>query len=353
MSKKIIKIGDREIGEGNPVFIIAEAGINHNGSMKLAKRLVDVAKDAKVDAVKFQTFKTELNVTPDTEMASYQKQNTGKQESMYDMLKKVELSEDDFKEIKEYCDKKKIMFLSTPHSNGWSVDVLEKLNVPAHKIPSGEIINLPLLEYVGKTGKPIILSTGMATLQEIEEAINTIKKTGNDKIILLQCTTQYPCLPEDANIKAMHALSKKFKTLVGFSDHTTEIVTPALAVAAGACVIEKHFTLDKNMEGPDHKASLEPQEFKEMVETVRYAEKALGNGIKKPTRAEVEIAKVSRKSIVAAKDIKKSQVIIKDMLAIKRPGTGIAPKYFNEVIGKKTKKDIKKDSLVRWKDLSN
>jgi N-acetylneuraminate synthase len=312
--------------------------------------MVDAAREAGADAIKFQTFKAELNVTPDTEMASYQKRNTGKNQGMYKLLKGLELTEENFYELKEYCDRKGIIFLSTAHSNEWSVDVLEKLNVQAHKIPSGEVINLPLLEYVAKTGKPIIMSTGMAAMQEIREAVDTIRKAGNEQLILMQCTTEYPCPVEHANLKAINTLQEKFDTLVGYSDHTTSTLTPAIAVALGACMIEKHFTLDRGMEGPDHKASLEPSELREMVKNVRYAEKALGSGIKKPTANEVEIAKVARKSIVSCRDIKKGQVITKEMLSIKRPGIGILPKYLGKIVGKKAKNDMKKNSLVRWED---
>lgn len=349
---KTIKIANKEIGEGKPVFIIAEAGVNHNGKLDLAKRLIDVAKEAGVDAVKFQTFKTELNVSKTTKMASYQEKNTGKKQTMYEMLKKLELTEENFKELKKYCDNKGMIFLSTPHSNEWSVNVLEKLNVLAYKIASGDIVNFPFLKYVAEKQKPIILSTGMSYLEEVTEAINVIKTAGNDKIITLQCTTEYPCPIEHANLKIIKTLKEKCGTLVGYSDHTTSTVVPATAAVFGASLIEKHFTLDRGMEGPDHKASLEPKELYEMVQNIRTIEKALGSSIKVPTKNEIEIAKVVRKSIVAYTNIKAGQIINKDMLIIKRPGTGLHSKYLNDVMGKKAKQDIKKDETIDYKKLS-
>jgi len=344
-----MKIGARLIGEGEPCFIIAEAGVNHNGDIGLAKELIDAAKKAGADAVKFQTFKAENLVTENAEMAEYQKKNLGKKESQLKMLKKYELNYNDFKRLKRYCDKKGIIFLSTPHSED-AVDFLEPL-VPAYKIGSGDLTNLPFLEKIAQKKKPIILSTGMAMLDEVREAVKVIKKHGNNKIILLHCTTNYPCPIEEVNLKTMLTLKREFRLPVGYSDHTLGILVPIMAVAMGAQVLEKHFTLNKNLPGPDHKTSLEPDELREMVKKVREAEKALGDGIKKPTKSEEKIKKIVRKSIVAKNDIPGDAVITEDMLIIKRPGIGIKPKYLNKIIGKKAKKDIKKDSLIKFEDL--
>lgn len=334
----------------NKTFIIAEAGVNHNGDIRLAKKLIDTAKEAGVDAIKFQTFRAENLVTETTEMASYQKRNIGRKESQLEMLKKLELSDKDFIELKKYCDKKKMIFLSTPHSED-AIDFLEPL-VPAYKVGSGDLTNLPFLEKIAKKRKPIILSTGMATLEEIREAVKTIKNQGNNKIILLHCTTNYPCPLEEVNLRAMLTLKKEFNSPVGYSDHTLGIIVPIMATVMGATVLEKHFTLDKNLPGPDHKASLEPKELKEMVEAIRETEKALGSNRKRPTKSEEKIKKVARKSIVAKVDISKSSKITEEMLIIKRPGIGIEPKYFNKILGKKAKKEIKQDEIIKFRDLA-
>jgi len=342
-----IKIGKKIIKEKTPCFIIAEAGVNHNGKFELAKKLIDVAKEAGVDAVKFQTFKSEEIVTPDASQAKYQAENIGKRESQHAMLKRLELPYSAFRELKEYCDKKKIIFLSTPHSED-AIDFLEPL-VPAFKIGSGDLTNLPFLEKIAKKKKLIILATGMATLKEIGEAVKTIKKAGNNKIILLHCTTNYPCPLEEVNLKAMITLKKKFGLPVGYSDHTLGIRVPIMARALGAQVIEKHFTLNKNLPGPDHKASLEPNELKNMVKAIRETEKALGSPIKKPTKAEQKIKKLVRKSIVAKVAIPKNSKIIRDMLVTKRPGTGIESRYMKRVLGKRVKTNVKKEDLITWR----
>jgi N-acetylneuraminate synthase/N,N'-diacetyllegionaminate synthase len=341
---KTVKIEDRLIGDVSPCFIVAEVGVNHNGDVNLAKKLIDASKEAGADAVKFQTFKAENVVTKNAEKADYQKEATG-HGSQHEMIKKLELSGDDFRELAEYAKERNIMFLSSPFCKD-SVDLLDKIGVPAFKIASGEITNLPLLKYVSSKGKPIILSTGMATLGEIEEAIETIRSGGVKDIILLHCVTSYPAKIEDANLKAIQTLKYAFKLPVGFSDHTREIAIPVAAVALGACVIEKHLTLDRKMPGPDHKASLEPHEFEEMVKAIRNVEKALGDGIKKPTEEEEKIKKVARRSIVAKVNIPKGATITEGMLDVKRPGTGIEPKYMKIIVGRKTKKKIKKDELI-------
>ena len=341
-----IKIGDRCIGKEESCFIIAEAGVNHNGDIKLAKKLIDAAKDAGVDAVKFQTFEAENVVVKNAEKAEYQKETTG-DSSQYKMLKKLELTEHDFKELADYVKKKDIIFLSSPFDKK-SVDLLDEINVPVFKIASGEITNFPLLKHIAGKGKPIILSTGMATLGEIEDALRVIREVDVDDVVLLHCVTSYPAKMEDVNLRVLETLKLAFKLPVGFSDHTLGITVPIAAVSLGAVVIEKHFTLDKNLPGPDHKASLEPDELKEMVVAIRDVEKALGDGIKIPTKEEEEIKKVARRSVVAKVDIPEGAIITEDMLDVKRPGTGIAPKYFDLVVGRKAKENIKKDEIMMW-----
>jgi len=343
---KKIRIGNKLIGEGEPCFIIAEAGVNHNGDVELAKNLIEVAKNAGADAVKFQTFKTEEIVTQNAEKAGYQKETTG-EGYQYEMINSLELSKKEFGELAEYARKKDIMFLSSPFDSE-SVDLLYKLNVPAYKVASGEITNFLLLDYIARKGKPIILSTGMSTLGEVEEALNVIRSEGVKDVILLHCVSNYPAKIVEVNLRAMQTLKCAFKLPVGFSDHTLGITVPIAAVALGACVIEKHFTLNRNLPGPDHKASLEPNELKEMVKTIKDVERALGDDIKRPTKEERKIKKVARKSIVAKVNIPKGTIITKWMLAIKRPGTGLMPKYINKVIGKKARSDIKKDEIFSW-----
>jgi N-acetylneuraminate synthase/N,N'-diacetyllegionaminate synthase len=337
-----IKIGNKWIGKGYPVFIIAEAGVNHNGDLSLAKKLIDLAKGSGADAVKFQTFKAEEIVTPRIGKASYQKNITSPQESQYEMLKRLELKDSDFKTLAAYANKKNIIFLSSPFDKK-SVDLLEEIGVSAFKIASGEITNLPLLEYIAKKDKPIILSTGMASLDEIKQALQVINTAGKQEVILLHCVTSYPVKIEEVNLKAIITLGKKFNLLVGFSDHTEGIIAPAAAVVLGACIIEKHFTLDKNLPGPDHSASLGPEELKSLVRAVRDTEKALGNGLKQPTAAEEAIKIYARKSIVAKVDIPRGVYIKEDMLSIKRAGKGIEPKYLKDIVGKIIKRSIKKD----------
>jgi N,N'-diacetyllegionaminate synthase len=342
-----VKIGNRLVGDGEPVFVVAEAGVNHNGELGLAKKLVDVAKDAKADAVKFQAFKAENVAVKDAEKAAYQKQTTGSDESQYEMIKKLELTKKDLRELADYAKRKGLMFLASPFGKE-SVDLLDEIDVPAFKVASGEITNFPFLRYVAKKKKPVILSTGMATLGEINEAIDVIRNQDVTDIVLLHCVTSYPANARDVNLRAMLTLKCAFNLPVGFSDHTLGVMVPVAAVALGAAMIEKHFTLNRNLSGPDHKASLEPHELKEMVDAIRSIEEALGNGEKKPTYDEEEIKRIVRRSIVANMDIPKGAVITEDMLDVKRPGTGIGPKHFEKIIGKKAKLNIKKDTLIVW-----
>lgn len=349
MVTNIRKIFNKKSGEINKIFIIAEAGVNHNGSIELAKQLIDAAADACADAVKFQTFKADGVVTKNATRASYQVRNLGNDETQQEMLSRYELRYDDFIGLKEYCDEKGITFLSTPHSED-AIDFLDDL-VPAYKFGSGDLTNIPVLEYAAKKGKPMILGTGMATMDEIKEALRAIHNQGNKDVVMLHCTSNYPCSLEEVNLRAMQTMQKELDCLVGYSDHTPGIFVTIMAVAMGACVIEKHFTLDRNLPGPDHKASLEPDELKDMVNAVRNAEKALGSGLKRPTESERETMKVARKSIVAKVDIQKGVKIKREMLAIKRPGIGIEPKNIDKIIGKKSKRDIKEDTLISWSDL--
>ncbi|RSD35151.1 MAG: N-acetylneuraminate synthase [Methanohalophilus sp.] len=328
-------------------YIIAEVGVNHNGNIGLAKQLIDAAKEAGADAVKFQTFKAEEVVCQKTRKAQYQIDNTGNLESQYDMIKSLELSYEDFTELKKYADNKGITFLSTPFDNG-SADFLDDLDIPLFKISSGDITNIPLLEHIGKKQKPVILSTGMSTLGEVEEAVEALKSSGTENITLLHCTTSYPAPMESINLSAMETMKYAFRLPVGYSDHTEGITIPIAAAALGAVVIEKHFTLSKNMHGPDHKAALEPSEMNQMIKNIRCVNSAIGNFEKKPHPEELNNKFVARKSVVARIDIERGTVINEKMLAIKRPGTGMLPKKIYEVIGKKAAKKICKDELIEY-----
>ena len=327
------------------IFIIAEAGVNHNGSMELARKLIDVAAKAGTDAVKFQTFAAEELVSADAPKAEYQKQTTDASESQFEMIKKLELSKEDHRELMDYAARKNIMFLSTPFDRK-SADMLVELGIPLIKVSSGEITNHPFLEYLSKKCLPIILSTGMSTLDEVAGAVSVIKKAGCKDLTLLHCTSNYPARVEDCNLRAMKTMADELGVRVGYSDHTPGIYVSLAAAAMGACVIEKHFTLDKNLPGPDHKASLEPTELKEMVYGIRLVEKALGSTVKEPVESELEVRNVARRSIVAKVDIPAGTLIVEEMLSFKRPGTGITPKDVMKVIGKKPVVDIKKDSLI-------
>lgn len=342
---KPIKLGDKSIGNRYDCFIIAEAGVNHNGSFNTAKKLIDAAKEVGADAVKFQTFKTDSIVTKGAPKAEYQKVSDNKS-SQYEMIRKLELSADEFIELSDYSESKGIIFLSSPF-DGKSVELLDRIGISAFKLGSGEITNLPLIKKVVNKGKPIILSTGMASLCEIEEALKIIKKKSIN-VILMYCVTNYPASASEIDLNIMKTLLNTFKVPVGFSDHTMGTEFSIAAVSLGACVIEKHFTLDRNLEGPDHKASLEPEEFKIMVNSIRNVEKGMGRGIKKLTKDELSIKKIARKSIMAGRDIEKGETLKEDMLTIKRPETGIYPKYIDIIIGKEVKKSIKKDEPIKW-----
>ncbi|WP_353093819.1 N-acetylneuraminate synthase [Tissierella praeacuta] len=332
------------------VFIIAEAGVNHNGNINLAKKLVDVAKECGADAIKFQTFKAEESTGIFAEKAQYQKENDKTQESQLEMIKKLELPFEDFKEIKEYCDIKEIIFVSTP--DGFeSLNYLVNLGVPFIKVGSTEVTNLNFLKEIGNTGKLIILSTGMSTLGEIEKALEVFYSTGNKNIKLMHCTSDYPTAVEEVNLKAMITMREAFKIPVGLSDHTLGFEAAISATTLGAEFIEKHITLDRGMKGPDHKASMPPEKFKEYVRYIRNTEKLLGDGIKRPTNKERLIMNDARRSILASKDLKKGTIIEEDMLTYKRPGYGIKPELAYILIGRELKRDLSKDEVIQWKDI--
>lgn len=329
------------------IFIIAEAGVNHNGSTVLAKKLIDVAADAGADAVKFQTFRAENLVAAHAAKAEYQQQSTSGNESQLEMLKKLELGPAAHRELIDHCRERGIMFLSTPFDH-IGIDLLHELGLEIFKIPSGEITNLPYLEKIGGLNKKVIMSTGMACIGEVESALNILIAAGTpkEKITLLHANTQYPTPVEDVNLAAMTTLAETFKIDVGYSDHTLGIEIPVAAAALGAKVIEKHFTLDRHLEGPDHQASLTPDELKAMVQAIRRVEKALGDGIKRPTRSETPNIQVARKSIVAGRNICKGEVFTADNLAVKRPGSGISPMRWHEILGRIANRDYQPDELI-------
>ena len=329
------------------VFIIAEAGVNHNGSVKLAYKLIDVASASGVNAVKFQTFKAENLVSKNAQKAEYQKQTTNPSESQFNMLKKLELDANAHRRLIDYCDKKDIIFLSTPFDYE-SIELLNKLKLQIFKIPSGEITNLTYLRHIGSLNKKVILSTGMSNLKEIGDAIKILINAGTlkENITVLHANTMYPTPMEDVNLRAMQTIQNKFDVAVGYSDHTLGIEVDIAAVAMGATIIEKHFTLDTTMEGPDHKSSINPEELKAMVSSIRNIEKALGSSIKKPSKSEKPNIIMARKSIVASKSIKKGELFTENNLTTKRPGTGLSPMEWDSVIGKVAKRDYQIDDLL-------
>ena len=326
------------------VYIIAEAGVNHNGSFELACKMADVAKASGVDCIKFQTFKAENLVSHTAKKAEYQKAATG-DTSQQDMLKKLELSYDEFTSLKKYCEKIGIDFLSTPFDFE-SVDFLADLGMPFWKIPSGEVTNLPYLLALAKTKIPVVMSTGMCSMEEIGDAISVLKENGVEDIKLLHCNTEYPTPYEDVNLNAMQTMRDAFGLPVGYSDHTKGIEVPVASVALGAVIIEKHFTLDRNMEGPDHKASLEPDELTAMVQSIRHIESALGSAEKKPSPSEMKNMAVARKSIVAKKHISAGEVLSEENITVKRPGNGINPMKWFDILGTKASRDFEEDELI-------
>ncbi|MEW6202619.1 MAG: N-acetylneuraminate synthase family protein [bacterium] len=347
--KKSINIGKHKVGAGHPCFIIAEAGSNHDRKLEQAFQLIDVAAEAGADAVKFQTFSAETLYSRKAPMVSHIRKTklSEKGETLWDVIKRVEMPRKWHAPLAEHCRKRKIIFLSTPFDEK-AVDELEAVGVPAYKIASVDITNMPLLRKTARTGKPIILSTGAANLADIETAVNVIHSEGNKSIILLHCVIKHPPEFEDLNLRAMETMRLALHLPVGFSDHTRGIVADVAAVALGACVIEKHFTLNRSLPGPDHPFALEPDELKEMCQAVRLTEKSLGSPLKRVTPAEAEHILLSRRSLVAARDIKKGKTITRSMLAVKRPGCGIPTDMMNIIIGRKARINIEHDEILMW-----
>ena len=333
-------------------LIIAEAGVNHNGDFNLAKQLVDKAVEAGADIVKFQTCKAKNVISRYAEKAEYQKVTTGEADSQLEMVDKLMLSYEEYGMLKDYCDQKGIIFLSTAFDLE-SVDYLHSIGMKMWKIPSGEITNLPLLIKIAKLHEPIIMSTGMSELDEVIESVKVLKENGAGDITILHCTTEYPAPYEDVNLKAMETMKDALNLPVGYSDHTKGIEIPVAAVARGACVIEKHFTLDRNMEGPDHKASLEPDELKQMVDSIRNVEKAIGDGVKKVSASELKNQDIARKSIIAKTDIKKGDIFTEKNITTKRPGNGINPMRWFDLLGKVAKHDYQEDYLIELDELDD
>lgn len=352
MKNMVIHIGDKKIGYGHPCFIIAEAGVNHNGELKKALELVDIAAESGADAVKFQTFNAEDVVTGVGEMAQYQKKNIGKTLSQIEMLRSLELKESDWPKIIERCKKKKIIFMSTPHGGRASVSLLQRLGVKAFKVGSGDLNNYLLLESLAKTGKPIILSSGMATMKETVNAVNFIKSNGNKKIAIFHCTTNYPCPLNEVNLLAMKTMMRILDIPIGYSDHTEGIEVAIMALTLGALLYECHFTIDKTLPGPDHIASSSPEELSERIKAIRNVPLILGSDKKVPTPSEFKnMKKTIRKSIVAVSDLAKGHKIKIQDLAAKRPGDGLSPDNFKKVLGKTLIKSIKYDHKILMKDL--
>jgi len=340
-----IFIQNRPIGQGHPVYIIAEAGVNHNGSLDLALELVREAKKTGADCVKFQTFKAAQIVTPEAPKANYQLQVTDPGESQFDMLKKLELQTEDWQKIMGYCHELDIQFLSTPY-NKEDADLLADLGVDAFKIASGQLVETPFLQYVAHKGKPMIISSGMATLAEVYEGVQAIRSTENQDIILLQCTTNYPSSLQDANIRAMCAMQQSLNIQIGYSDHVPSNYACYSAVALGACLIEKHFTLDTKMEGPDHSSSLDPQAFTQLVEGIRSIEASLGSSVKNPSTTEIANTQGMRRSIIAHRPLAAGTIIEEKDLGYKRPATGISPSMLHQILGKTVRKDIPADTPI-------
>ena len=331
-----------------PIIIIAEAGVNHNSDIKTAKKMIDIAADAGADLVKFQTFTAETLVTEIADKADYQKKLSKQGESQFEMIKKLELNRSSHKVLIQYCEKKNIQFLSTAFDHE-SIDLLAEMNIPFYKISSGEITNLPYLRHVGGMGKPVVMSSGMATLEEIHRAMNVLLEAGvkKDKLIILHCNTEYPTPMKDVNLQAMLTIRDELGVSVGYSDHTLGIEISVAAAALGATVIEKHFTLDRTLPGPDHAASLEPEELKAMVSAIRNIENAMGTGVKKPSNSEIKNIPIVRKSIVAKKSISKGERFSEGNLTVKRPGMGISPMEWDNIIGRESEVDFEPDDLIQ------
>ena len=345
-------IGDRRVGGGAPVFIVAEAGVNHNGDLALARRLVDAAAEAGADAVKFQTFRAKALASRYAPKAGYQRETTGPGESQRELLGRLELTLDHHLELRDRCTKRGIVFFSAPFDEA-SADLLESVGVALFKVPSGEITNLPLLRHVASKGRPLILSTGMSTLAEVEAAVATLRAAGDPPLALLHCLSAYPAPPEEMNLRAMDTLREHFSCPVGLSDHTLGIEIALAAVARGAVIVEKHLTLGKELSGPDHQASLDPDEFAALVRAVRLVEAALGDGIKRPMPSEDDTRAVARKSLVAVRRILAGERLTADLVALKRPGTGISPAELDRALGRRVTRELAPDEVIDWGALAD
>ncbi|UFT98887.1 N-acetylneuraminate synthase [Radiobacillus kanasensis] len=343
----MFRIGSKIISYDSPTYIIAEVGVNHNGSLEMAEKLIEVAKQSGADAVKFQTFKSEKLVSKSAKKAKYQTVNTDEVETQLEMLKKLEFSHEEFKYLKKYCDEQDIEFLSTPFDEE-SADFLKEIGVHAFKIGSGDLTNLPLLKKIAKFNVPILLSTGMANLGEIEEAVHVLE---HSEFALLHCTSNYPAPVEEVNLKAMETMAKAFGKIVGYSDHTEGDEITISSVALGAKIIEKHFTLDRKLPGPDHAASIIPSELSNLVTAIRRVEKSMGDGIKRCTPSEVDTKNVARKSLVALTELQRGTILTEGNLGIKRPGNGIEPKHYEKLLGKAVKNHVNEDNVIEWDDV--
>ena len=347
MSTPGFSVGDRRVGGDARVFVVAEAGVNHNGDVALALALVDAAADGGADAVKFQTFRTDALVSRAAPKAGYQVETTGGGESQRDMLARLELTLDDFARVQERCAKRGVVFFSAPFDET-TADALERLAAPLFKVPSGEITNLPFLRHVAAKRRPMIVSTGMCTLAEVAEAVAAIRAAGDPPVALLHCVSAYPAPPGEMNLRAMDTLRERFGVPVGLSDHTLGLEVALAAVARGAAIVEKHLTLDKAMPGPDHRASLDPAEMAALVRGIRTVESALGDGDKRPTPSELDTRRVARKSLVAARALRAGERLTADAVAVKRPGTGIPPAELDRAVGRRLRRDVAADEVLEW-----
>lgn len=345
MPDKLLSVANREIGRGRPCFVIAEAGVNHNGDLDMACRMIDVAAEAGADAVKFQTFKALRVVTVDAPKADYQQRNTGDNASQLSMLRRLELSPEAHRMLLERCQDRGLIFMSTPFDEE-SADFLDELGVPVYKVASGEVTNLPFLDHIARKGKPVIVSTGMCNLGEVEAAVDVIRQTGNEQVVLLHCVSNYPARATDVNLRAMSTLAAAFGIPIGYSDHTEGIEVALASVAMGACVVEKHYTLDRNLPGPDHIASVEPDEFTRLVRGIRVVESAMGDGRKVPAASEANTAAVARRSLVAASSVRRGTVLTNELIAVRRPGTGLPPSMREQLVGRIAREDIPAGALL-------
>ncbi|MBT3391966.1 MAG: N-acetylneuraminate synthase [Chloroflexi bacterium] len=345
-----MEIRDRVIGDGNPCLIIAEAGVNHNGDVALARKLIDVAAEAGADAVKFQTFDAKRLASRTAQKAQYQKQTSAADESQFEMLQRLQLSPQAHQELQAYCGQRGILFMSTPFDET-SADFLAELGMEVYKTSSGDITNLPLLAHIACKTKPMIISTGMTTLEEVAKAVQTVRATGNQQLALLHCVSNYPTDPLDVNLRAMHTLAREFDVPVGFSDHTTGIDIAIASVALGAAVLEKHFTLDRSLPGPDHQASLEPDELVVLVASIRRVEAALGDGVKQPVASEISVADIGRRSLHWKEMLSPGTIITRDHLIALRPGTGISPARITAFVGRRLRRVVRSGELVLEDDV--